>query len=190
MNLYETKALQVDEELNWFIDILKRENVRSYLEIGSKYGGSLWRIGNALSAGSRVVAVDMPYGDKSTIPHLMACRDALQKRGLIVDIILGDSTDTNIIKHVFSLGPFDACLIDANHLLPYVTKDWENYGRMARIVAFHDIAWKMHPGRKSKTPIEVPQFWKSIRGAYRHEEISLEPRDNGIGVLWRDQPKT
>lgn len=185
MNLYETGMLQVEGELQWLIDIFKRENVRSYLEIGSKYGGSLWRIGNSLPAGSRIVSVDMPFGDRSTIPHLQACKTELEKRGYDIRLILDDSTNPKCVDAVREFAPFDACLIDANHLLPYVTKDWENYGPMARIVAFHDISWKMHPGRRSKTPIEVPQFWESIKGQYRHEEMKLEPRDNGIGVLWR-----
>jgi len=183
--LYETNAMQVDGEIRWFIDILKRENVGSYLEIGSKYGGSLWRIANALPKGSRIVSVDMPWGNRATIPHLQACITELKRLGYDAHLLLGDSTAAEIIAQVKGLGPFDACLIDANHLLPYVTKDWQNYGPMARLVAFHDIAWQMHPGRKSKTPIEVPQFWNSIKGGYRYQEIKLEPRDNGIGVLWR-----
>lgn len=184
-NLYQTKALQIDAELDWLIAFFQREKVQSYLEIGSKYGGSLWRIANALPKGSRIVSVDMPWGDRATIPHLQECVAELKRLGYDTHLLLADSTAKATVELVKVLGPFDACLIDANHLLPYVTKDWQNYGSISRLVAFHDIAWKMHPGRRSKTPIEVPQFWESIKGAYRHEEIKLEPRDNGIGVLWR-----
>ena len=42
---YKTAALQNADEIAQFIDLLKRENVKSYLEIGSKHGGSLWRVG-------------------------------------------------------------------------------------------------------------------------------------------------
>ncbi len=45
--MYESKVSQVESEFTGLIDILKRENVRSFLEIGSRFGGSLWRIANA-----------------------------------------------------------------------------------------------------------------------------------------------
>jgi hypothetical protein len=41
------------------------EGVRSYLEIGAKFGGSLWRAAQALPKGSRIVAVDLPNGTKA-----------------------------------------------------------------------------------------------------------------------------
>lgn len=184
-DLYKTKALQVDGEVAWLTDLLRREEVRSYLEVGSKYGGSLWRIARTLPPGSRVVAIDMPFGDQSNLPHLRECVAELKKLGYDAHLILGDSTAGQVVAQAGRLGPFDACLIDANHLTPYITKDWENYGPMSRIVAFHDISWRMHEGRRSKTPIEVPEFWAKIKNGYRHEQIQLEPRDNGIGVLWR-----
>jgi cephalosporin hydroxylase len=43
--------MQVDAEIDAFAEILARENIKSYLEIGSKFGGSLMRV--AKFAGSR-----------------------------------------------------------------------------------------------------------------------------------------
>ena len=37
-------------------------------------------------------------------------------------------------------GPFDAILIDGDHSLAGVSKDWQLYGELAPLVAFHDIA--------------------------------------------------
>lgn len=185
---YETDFLQNKAELDGFIAILKREAVGSYLEIGSKHGGSLWHVANALPLGSRIVSVDLPQGDnsfKESQPHLEACVAELKRLGYDSYLLLGDSTDAGVVEQVKALGPFDACFIDANHTLPYVTKDWENYGPMCRIVAFHDIGWVPRPEPSNKMPIEVPKLWNEIKGKYGHEEIKLEPRDNGIGVLWR-----
>jgi predicted O-methyltransferase YrrM len=176
---------QNDAELASFVDLLKRENVQSYSEIGSKVGYSLWRVANALRKGSRIVSVDLPHGDRSTQRHLEACRAELENRGYDIRLILGDSTKPDVVESVRKLGPFDACFIDANHTLPYVTADWNNYGPMARIVAFHDIGWIPRPQPSNKIPIEVPQLWKSIKDSYKHEEIRMCERDNGIGVLWR-----
>ena len=185
---YEYAALQNKAEFERFCDILRRENVQSYLEIGGKHGGSLWMAANALPLGSVVVSVDLPNGDtsfKQSQPHLEACVERLSSMGYKAALILGDSTDKRVVDSVTEFAPFDACFIDANHTLPYVTKDWENYGKLARIVAFHDIGWRARPEPSKKMPIEVPILWQQLRAQYRHEEIKLEPRDNGIGVLWR-----
>lgn len=183
------KILQYPGELERLIAIFRDNNVRSYLEVGCKYGGSLWEIACALPKGSRIVAIDlMQYQDQTT--HLRNSANDLTARGYDVTLLPGDSTDPKKVETIRPLGPFDACLIDANHTLPYVTKDWENYGPMCRIVAFHDINWYRppdwpanHPDRKYQ--IDVPQFWNGLKGGYRHVEIKLDKQDNGIGVLWR-----
>jgi predicted O-methyltransferase YrrM len=189
MPKYENAALQNKIEFARFCELLKDNDVRSYLEIGSKHGGSLWMAAHAMPPGSLVVSVDLPHGDtsfKESQPHLEACVRHLSEEGYKALLFLGDSTDQRIIDSVKALGPFDAVFIDANHTLPYVTKDWENYGQMAtKLVAFHDVGWKPRPEVSKKMPIEVPMLWNKLKQQYRHQEICLEPRDNGIGVLWR-----
>lgn len=186
---YRSQALQDDAEIARLADILKEEGVTSYLEVGSKFGGSLWRLANALPVGSRIVAVDMPNGTKKwqeSSASLKACCAELTRLGYDAHIVWGDSTDPKTIAEVWALGPFDATLIDANHTLRYVLADWFTYGAMARIVAFHDIAWSRAPDWVG-TRIDVPQFWNGIKDDFRHEQIKLCPtgKNNGIGVLWR-----
>lgn len=187
--MYETEIAQVSAEIDALRDLLKREGVRSYLEIGSKFGGSLWRVGRSLPPGSRIVSVDLPNGTKAwkeSSESLSACIAALGAMGHDARVIWGNSMDTSIIAQVAALGPFDAIMIDADHRLPGVTADWNNYGPMGGIIAFHDIAWKRAPDF-DRTPINVPEFWDSIKGGYRHEEFKFckSGKNNGIGVLWR-----
>src|SRR5262245_37717866 len=184
------KILQYPAELERFIVLARREGVRSYLEVGCKFGGSLWRIAQAIPRGGRIVAVDLPHGDtsfKESQPHLEACVRQLQAMRYDAHLFIGDSTDLVIVGKVRALAPFDLCLIDANHTEPYVRKDWANYGSMARIVAFHDIAWRAGNRPPSKKfPIEVPKVWAELKQQHRHEEIKLDPtrQDNGFGILW------
>jgi cephalosporin hydroxylase len=190
MGRYLTDAAQDPAEIAAFCDLLKREGVGSYLEIGSKFGGSLWRAATALPVGSLIVSVDMPGGTKAwkeSEASLKACHAELHRLGYRTHAIWGDSGDPAVIEQVAALGPFDAMLIDADHRLPGVTRDWNNYGPMGRIVAFHDLAWHRQPEWVG-TRIDVPQLWASIKDGYRHEEIILDPtgKNNGIGVLWRD----
>jgi predicted O-methyltransferase YrrM len=162
--------------------------VQSYLEIGGKHGGSLWRIGSQLPKGSRIVSVDLPHGDtsfKESQPNLEQCIMELKGMGYDAHLFLGDSTADHIVESVKQLAPFDLCLIDANHTEPYVRKDWANYGPMARIVAFHDIGWRPRPQPSKKMSIEVPKVWAELKQGYRHVEIRNCPQDTGMGVLWR-----
>lgn len=181
------KTLQHEPEFVKLLDILKREGVTSYLEIGCKYGGTLWRVANILPHGSKVVAVDLPWGKRETEPHLKDCVNELRNIGYDASLFLTDSTDTVTVAAVTRHAPFDVLFIDANHTREFVEKDWLNYGPLARIVVFHDIAWKRPPEWKGGYRIDVPEFWNSIKGKFRHEEIKLDPtgQDNGIGILWK-----
>jgi hypothetical protein len=190
----ETDTYGQDQaELQEFIRLMLDNGVNSYLEIGCKHGGSLWRIGNALPKGSRIAAVDLPFKKnhptRNTQPHLETCVAELRKRKYDIHLFIGDSTDPGVVQRVRALAPFDLCLIDGNHTEPYVRKDWANYGPMARMVAFHDISFIRPPDLESwRKPIEVPKFWNEIKNGYRTVEIKLCPGANGIGILWRSQP--
>jgi predicted O-methyltransferase YrrM len=185
---YERMMLQDPGEFNEFLRIIREQNVRSYLEIGSKHGGTFWKIATVLPPGSRVVSVDLPHGDgsfKESEPHLVACINELNRRGYDAHLFIGDSTDPDVIRDVAKLGPFDLCFIDANHTEPFVRSDWKHYGQMARIVAFHDIGWQKRPEPSKKMPIDVPHVWGEIKQGFRYQEIRRCPRDNGIGIIWR-----
>lgn len=183
------KPLQDEQEITALAELFAAEGVRSFLEIGSKFGGSLMSIAARLPAGSRIVSVDMPKGTKAwpqSEAELKAAIAKLRLQGFDAHLIWGDSTAPDVIEKVRALGPFDAAFIDANHTLPYVTKDFASYGEMARLVAFHDIAWQ-RPGDWVGTRIDVPEFWNSIKADHRHREFKFCPTsiNNGIGVLWR-----
>lgn len=183
----ETNLLQDPVEFDLFLRFIVQSKVKSYLEIGSKNGGSLWRISHVLPKGSRVVSVDLPHGDtsfKESEPHLKACVDALVDKGYDAYLILGDSTKENVVAEVTKLAPFDLIFIDANHTEKYVRTDWKNYGQLGKIIAFHDIGWIARPTNSKKMPIEVPIVWNELKKQHRHFEIRNCPRDNGIGVLW------
>jgi predicted O-methyltransferase YrrM len=169
-------------ELDEFVSLLASEGVKSYLEIGSKFGCSLWRVAKALPPGSKLVSVDLPSGD--TRPHLEECLAALTKLGYETHLIIGDSTNSATIKAASDRGPYDVVFIDANHTTPYVTKDWQSYGSMGKIIAFHDINGNPNPPN-GRIPIQVKAFWDGLKGSYRHREIIKCKRDNGIGVLWK-----
>lgn len=184
---YETFVLQDKRELDTFVNLLKENQVRSYLEIGSKFGGSLWRVTNSLPVGSRVLSIDLPDGDgsfKDSLPYLKKCIVDLTRRGYDANLFVGDSHSKEAFSYAKELGPFDCVMIDGDHTLSGVLADWVRYGPLGKIVAFHDIRWT--PRETKKAPIEVPGVWREIKKDYRHMEISFDPDNNGIGVLWNN----
>lgn len=189
MDRYLYDAMQEEAEIAAFCDLVSREGVASYLEVGAKFGGSLWRVAQAMPAGARIVSIDLPGGTrawKDSEPSLKACHAALAAQGYETHAIWGNSTASAVIAEAKALGPFDLILLDGDHRLPGVTADWETYGPLARMVAFHDIAWHRAadwPGVR----IDVPQLWNNLRRRFRHQEFCFDPtaKNNGIGVLWR-----
>ncbi len=177
----DVKALQHPGEFAAFIDVLRRERVTSYLEIGSKFGGSLWLVAKALPVGSLVVSVDRPKTAANSEASLRSIVDKIwAELPIRAVLIIGNSQDKGTIDKVRSYAPFDACFIDGDHSLEGVRRDWMNYGPMARIVAFHDISWKRVPEDRR---IQVPEFWDRVKIGRRYEEIRLDRNNCGIGIL-------
>ncbi len=183
--------LQDHSEFEKFCQLLRDEKVKSYLEIGSFSGGSIELVALALLKGSRIVSIDKPW--KSTKEaKLRQVMRMLERDGYDTHLIIGDSTDAKIIEAAYAFGPYDAVFIDGDHRLPYVKSDWKNYGAIARIVGFHDIARDM-PKDQHGGPHEVRSFWNEVKIDYRHVEFisdkTLARTDTkaayGIGVIWR-----
>lgn len=188
--LYLTDISQVESELRGLLDILERERVTRFLEVGSRFGGSLWRIAQVLPPNSLIVSVDSAKGmggnHAGAMESLRACIKRLREMGHDAHLIEGDSQLPDQIEAARKFAPFDAVFIDADHEYRGVKQDWKNYGPMARIVAFHDVGWeKPEPYHNSKM-VEVPRLWGELKGQYRSEEfIDRSTGGNmGIGVLW------
>lgn len=184
MATFRNNTHQVEAEIDALIARLVDAKAVSFLEIGSKFGGSLWRVATALPKGSRIVSVDLGVNGAS----LPMCIDELRRKGYDAHLVTGNSMDPVVIERARALGPYDALFIDGNHKLMYVESDWKNYGPMASIVALHDIGWR-RATPASPNRILVPEFWNSIKDQYRYEEILLDPSGNafGIGVIYRNE---
>jgi hypothetical protein len=180
---------QSEYEISSFIDILRDAGVRSFLEIGSRFGGSLDRIARALPVGSRIVSCDsgkgMGGGKPGAKTSLQSVVARLCKHGYDAHLVQGHSQAKLIVKQVHKLGPFDAVFIDGDHEYEGAKKDWLNFGRNAKICGFHDMAWVEPEGFPSYAKkVEVPRLWAELKDEYRSQEF-VEPGYNmGIGVLW------
>ena len=178
---------QYQKEIKGFIQLLKDEGCTSYLEVGCRYGDTWHAIGMSLPEGSKLVACDLP-GAKSGQKHkgchqnsgiyLKRAGKDLCKHGQNAHVIIGDSQDQETITKVATLAPFDIILIDGDHTANGVRTDLENYGPMARMVAFHDICGTGKWARQIR-----PIFEKFGKGK-KSIEFAHDGLRRGIGVVW------
>lgn len=171
-------------ELDAFIGVLLAHGVRSYLEVGARYGQTLEAVGDAMPESGVLVAVDLPnamWGRADSWDHLEAVAERLRGKGHTVHLINGNSHETATVTAVKAIRPiFDAVFIDGDHRYTGVLTDWMHYGPLGHIVAFHDIAPK-----SENISVEVPRLWHDLRNRAKSQEI-LDPEHPGmgIGILW------
>lgn len=191
---------QDPQELDAFIELLQKKHVRRYLEIGARHGDTFYEVMTRLPHGSTGVAIDLPggpWGKSSSVHDLLDAVDALCERGYTAHYLLADSQQLSTREQAIALAPrgrfdnypFDAVLIDGDHRYAGVARDWELYGLLAPIVAFHDIAGEGQTTKDKKAlPVEVPRFWAELRkqpalaASMFHEFISHDSK-MGIGVV-------
>ena len=192
------RAGQDEAELSWLIAIFQAKPVRRYLEIGARYGDSFYRIMSELPIGSTGLAVDLPgdvWGKSDSEKHLRAAARELTAGGRPCEVLTGDSHLPAMLQAVRARAPFDAIFIDGDHRYEGVSDDFDDYGGMAPIVAFHDIAEIGEAFRSKRLEVGVPRFWQELRreveqagrGYELHQYITDRgPRaGGGIGVLLR-----
>lgn len=181
---------QYPAELARFIALLVAAGVRSYLEVGCRYGDTVHAVGRALARGSRIVALDLPGaksgqinkgGHQDSGRYLEAAvADLRGACGHDARVIFGDSHHPATLAQAAALGPYDALLIDGDHTAVGVMQDWLDYGPLARIVAFHDIAGEGKWSRQVR-----PVFEAAAIGRH-HRTFIQDGKRRGIGVVWRD----
>jgi hypothetical protein len=100
--------------------------------------------------------------------------------------LFGDSQTEATKRLIVGRGPYDAALVDGDHTLEGVTRDWQLYADIAPAVAFHDIVGTGEREKVQGRPVEVPLLWQSIRASGVTVAEYIAPRSRmGIGVVLR-----
>lgn len=173
------RAGQLQSELDAMV--AEFAGATSYLEVGARYGDTLWDVAQALAPGAKIAVVDMPgdvWGNHDAGPVLAGVCADIKAMGHTVELIIGDSRNPAVIER--ARGVYDACLIDADHRYEGVKADWLAYGPMCKRVAFHDIVGhgqRCGPGAY----VEVPKLWAEIKKP-GDLEIVAPGSKMGIGI--------
>lgn len=180
-------ASQDEFELRSLIALMQQRDVRSYLEIGARHGDTFYEVMTSLPAGSFGLAMDLPGGLWGTSKSLASLREAMQEleaMGYRIVLSLGDSKLEDSIDTAMAFAPYDAVLIDGDHLYEGVKADWLNYGSLGKMVAFHDIVGAGQAEKVHGNPVEVPRLWQEIKTSGVEVVEFIAPGSKmGIGVV-------
>jgi cephalosporin hydroxylase len=182
------QASQAERELQSFVAFMLARRCTRYLEVGARDGDTFHHVALALGKASVCVAVDMPgasWGTAASVKSLMLARQDLERRGHIVDVLIGDSHDPNTVEACRAMSPFDFVLVDADHSYAAVAQDFRDYAPMAEYIAFHDIAGTEQGTTKNgyRVPVEVPRLWAELKTKFESWEFVDDGSQMGIGVI-------
>lgn len=125
-------VVQDREELEHVYNLLT--NCKSYLEVGTAEGNSLYILAQALPKGSEITYIDWAE------PHTEKNRNFVLERLKDYKITQVHENSNNLLTRELVNQSFDAVLIDAGHESWNVAIDAMLYGPLAlKYVIFHDI---------------------------------------------------
>jgi predicted O-methyltransferase YrrM len=176
------RPLQVRSELAAFLALVRLEEPRQVLEIGTGTGGTLYLLAWASHPAARVLSLDR------RIYPLVRRRlyRTFTPRPRRVDAMEADShadATRARVEQFFGGRPLDLLFIDGAHGYESVRRDYELYGPLVRnhgLVAFHDIV-----EGPPEVVGDVPRYWREVRESLLEQRELVESRRQGgagIGV--------
>jgi len=180
-NVSEVAAiLQVRDELRQAWDRIHGSGAQSLLEIGTRNGGSLYILAQALPVGSLIVALDQQQR-KTDVINTEQALAVLRDQGYRTEYIIGDSQQVETMRKLEVVMPtreFDVVHIDGDHSWDGAHNDWVNYGQAANMFClFHDI---IMTGQKGKS---VVHYWAELKSTVAHAEYRADGSNMGIGMV-------
>jgi hypothetical protein len=159
---------QTPKQISKALVYLSKFKINSFCEIGICYGGNFLFCAEYLKRFNpeiQCLAVDPSNYLNLQIREMIDMSDWMRYVALTSDNLIGRK--------------FDLVFIDGDHTLPWVTKDWENLGKHAKICAFHDIQEDLWPDSMT--------FWKEIKNTKRTTVEFLDcfsdRATHGIGII-------
>lgn len=182
--------IQVPEEILELLKLVKSQQPKTILEIGTARGGTLFLFSRVVPKDAFIVSLDLPGGNFGggypwwKIPLYKSFAKDKQK----INLVREDSHNEKTLektKEILGDRKLDFLFIDGDHTYNGVKKDFELYSPLVKsggIIAFHDIV--PHP---IESNCEVSKFWNEIKKKYEHKEFVEDWNQNwaGIGLIFK-----
>lgn len=183
------KPIQVKHELINFLKLVKNNEPKYILEIGTANGGTLFLFSKISNDNAEIISIDMPGGGFGggyplwKIPFYNSFASNNQKIHLL-RLNSHDQSTLENVKNIIGDRKIDLLFIDGDHSYDGVKSDFDMYKSLMRnngIIAFHDI---VDHGNNSDRKVNI--FWEELKLKYKHLEIveNWNQRWGGIGIIY------
>ena len=180
---------QDKQEILGLVKFVEKMKPKTFLEIGTASGGTLFLLARAAADNAEILSVDLPYGKFGggypnwKLPLYKSFVGPKQR----IHLIREDSHSQKAVDSVrkaLNGKKLDFIFIDGDHTYGGAKKDFELYKWFIKpkgIIGFHDIV--VHT---KESGCDVFRFWNEIKKKHKHKEIVHDwgKRMGGIGLLF------
>jgi predicted O-methyltransferase YrrM len=186
LNSPAIQSQQVRSEFLELAKMVKEQNCKYIMEIGTYRGGTLFVFSQLADPRATIISLDFH------LTFFGRVRGALQKTLLRKFVRNGKSLflirqnshlpeTLKVIRDILQGHELDFLFIDGDHSYEGVREDFMMYSPLVReggLIAFHDVA-------ESGGSREVNRLWEELKPQYKHEEFIHKTGSGamGIGVL-------
>jgi predicted O-methyltransferase YrrM len=173
--------IQIRSEVISLLALLRAEQPRRVLEIGTANGGTLYLLSWACAADARILSLDI----KEFEPLYRRMFESFGRGSQQVSVMQADShleATRDAVRGYFG-EQLDFLFIDGDHSASSVQRDYELFAPLVRVgglIAFHDIV-----DGPERLVGGVPAFWREVRTELDDAVEFVESWDQGgfgIGV--------
>lgn len=163
---------QRSPEFDELLDLYRERKPKTVLEVGTHHGGTLYHWLRNAEPGTLVVAVDsyaVGVDNRNLYPEWTP-------EGVTLRVVEGSTFDPQTKEEVLKYSAtYEWVFIDAGHHYYEVCNDWQEFGSLGKVVAFHDILWS-----------DVALLWRELAKRYETREFVSDPTTDwyGIGVAF------
>ena len=169
------RPAQQRSEILELLEIVRAEQPKVVLEIGTRFGGSFYLLARAAPDDALLVSVDIPHGYHVSLGLLYRSFAHGRQRIRLVQADSHDPATLRRVRRILRGRRIDFLHVDGDHTPTGVRADYALYGPLVRpggLIAFHDVVVS-----------GVAALWNELEG--EKTEIVADPsqRTCGFGLL-------